>query len=317
MTAENEVTSVALSSDASLIVSGDLSGKVCAWTTDEGKQVCSMECADAVNDVSLSRDRSREQMRVVSGDESGKVCLWDLASDTDERLLREMVCPAPVMAVHLSKDRSRIASGDGSQCVRLWDGETGELKLTLQHADMVVSVHLSEDTSLVVAADVSGVIRLWDADSGDHGTHALRAGAEVTSARLSDDKKLIVSGDFASRVRLWDAFSGEELTTETHEIECESVVNAVHMSADKSRVVSGDDFGKVRVWDVASTVLAHANEDDGSFYDKKTQAGRESRQRRISDELQLQMANGQVTQVKGTGEVLADKQSGGGCCLIS
>jgi hypothetical protein len=85
--------------------------------------------------------------------------------------------------------------------------------------------------------------------------------------------------------------------------------------------VSGDAAGKVRIWDIASTVLAHGNEDDGSFDFSRSRvnsfasdAGDKGSFNKGSFNKGGQQRGDHLMQAK---DKLKGSKAGGGCCVIA
>lgn len=101
-----------------------------------------------------------------------------------------------------------------------------------------------------------------------------------------------------------------------------SAVNSVQLTVDKSLVVSGDDAGKVRVWDVQSTVLAHANEDDGGIdFARESRAASQLRaSMRDRDSMVTHEGDSFKTDTPaGSFKSMTSGKAGGGagCCVVS
>ncbi len=116
-----------------------------------------------------------------------------------------------VQAVAVSGDGQRVVSGGSDGTVRVWDGASGQARLTL---------------------------RGHEADKGGR--------KSVLAVAVSGDGQRVVSGGSDGTVRVWDGASGQaRLTLRDHE----DLVQAVAVSGDGQRVVSGGSDGTVRVWD--------------------------------------------------------------------
>src|SRR5262249_43246274 len=113
-----------------------------------------------------------------------------------------------VVSVDLSPDGRTIATGDFHGQIVLWNAETLEPKLKLEHGNAAVeSVAFSRNGSVLASADFERVI-LWDGSSG-----AKVLELESHHGRISkvawhpDDATLMTNGD---GVVFWDAKTGGE-----------------------------------------------------------------------------------------------------------
>lgn len=149
-----------------------------------------------------------------------------------------------------SPDGRTLASGSDDRTIRLWDGETAELRRTLKgHKGSVFSVSWSPDGRTLASGSEDSTIRLWDSATGEV-RHTLKGHrSTVPSVSWSPDGKTLASGSIDRTIRLWNPASGEvRHTLKGHR----HLVLTVSYSPDGKTLASGSGDGSILLWDTAS-----------------------------------------------------------------
>ena len=255
------VTSVAISSDGTRIVSGSSSrfdaqrkplfGEVRVWDAATGQEMLSLKGhAAGVSSVAISRDGTR----IVSGSFDKTVKVWDAA--TGQEMLTLKGHTAGVSSVAISRDGTRIVSGSFDKTVKVWDAATGQEMLTLKgHTAGVYSVAISRDGTRIVSGSgdlfnqAKPEVKVWDAATGQEMLSLKGHTRSVGSVAYSRDGTRIISGSWDKTVKVWDAATGQEmLSLKGHTDRAHSVA----ISRDGTRIVSGSEDKTVKVWDAAT-----------------------------------------------------------------
>ncbi|MCX8513229.1 MAG: WD40 repeat domain-containing protein, partial [Chthoniobacteraceae bacterium] len=245
-----DVTSVAISADASLAVSGSADYTLCVWDLKTGGCIRVLKGHSIVYSVAISVDKSL----AVSGHSDNTLHFWDLHSGECIRVLEGH--SDTVHSVAISADTSLAVSGSVDKTLRVWDLRTGNCTRVLEgHSDEVFSVAISADTSLAVSGSKDKTLRVWDLKSGKC-IRVLEGHSDgVNAVAISADASLVVSGCSDNTLRVWDLKSGNCIRVfdghSTH-------VNSLAISADASLAVSGSSDHTLRVWDLKSGKCIHA-----------------------------------------------------------
>jgi RNA polymerase sigma factor (sigma-70 family) len=206
--------------------------KLFAVPTAHGEQVFS---------VAVSADGTR----AASG-HSSQAKVWDVRSGKE--LATFDVINAGGLA--FSPDAKTVATGDLQGNVRVWDAESGQLRLALgAHAKRVSSVACSPDGKLLASGGFDHAVRLWDLATGEE-VRCLPDDCEILSVAFSPDgKRLATANGWGKCVRVWDVTRGRLLATfQGHD----GPASCVAFAPDGSTVASADGYGIIKIWDPAT-----------------------------------------------------------------
>jgi WD40 repeat protein len=152
-----------------------------------------------------------------------------------------------VSSVVYSPDGKRLASGSLDKTVKIWDADSGEVKLTLSgHTDKVRAVTFSPDGKQVASASEDRTVKVWSAETGEPRL-TLQHAAAVSGVAFSPDSKQLASASEDRLVVIWDAANGQEITTLKGHTDA---VLSVCFSPDGKRLASAGREGTVKVWEL-------------------------------------------------------------------
>ena len=246
---EGGVTSVSISGDGRIMVSGSWDRIVRVWNTENGTAVGEPLWGheDVVNSVAISLDGKT----AVSGSDDKSVRVWDAQSGAavGGPLLGH---ESDVECVAVSADGRRVVSGSRDETIQVWDAVSGATigNALSGHTSYVKCVSMSMDGQRVVSGSGDSTVRVWDVERGIQVNNTRMQHESVQNFVMSTGERSVVYIASCNSVRVWDEeggnAGGEALPGH------EDVVTEVAVSAGGRTLVSGSDDMTVRVWDAES-----------------------------------------------------------------
>lgn len=244
------ITSVAINSDGTRIVTGSYDKTLRQWDRKTGQPIGlpMVGHENSVSSVAFSPDGTL----VVSGSADSTVRLWDAKTG------RPMGVPmvghrGNVSSTAFSPDGALVASGGHDQTLRLWDVKTGKPigKPLVGHDSLVSSVAFNPAGTRIVSGSWDKTLRIWDTMTAQVVGLPL-AGHEglVVSVAWSHDGLHIVSGSTDRTLRLWDPMTG--LAKGVSEKEHQGEITAVAFSPDDKYIASGSEDKTLRLWNAVN-----------------------------------------------------------------
>lgn len=254
---QGKITSVAITSDANVALTGGSDGTAKLWDLTSGHCLRTLNC-DLESTQRWQTDNVAVALTADGGlalvaASSGTVRLYELSSQRSPRTLGFMF---DVRALALTPDGHRAVVGN-----RVLELPSGHWRRTPVQRGAVRYVALTPDGSLSLTGgyevdieDERGIARLWDLDSG-HCLSRIEGMTDFHSVDVSADGHLALTG--GAPPRLWDLDSGRCLRS----LEGAGVYAfSVAITPDGRLALTGEADGTVRLWELATGRCLHTFE---------------------------------------------------------
>ncbi|MBI2832803.1 MAG: WD40 repeat domain-containing protein [Acidobacteria bacterium] len=292
------VTSVAMSADGTMLVSGASDGTIKFWEVTTGVTRRTIDAhAGGIGGVAITTDGRW----AASAGADENVRIWDVESGAVKANLWKYQHWGAVKGVRLSDDGAIAVSAGEDGRVRVWDVDRAELRFDLRgHFGPVNSVDMTRDGRIAVTGGWDGSVRMWDIGRGALLRSLDGHTVSVQDVAISAAGSVVASsggmpagatgtkprGLFESDVRFWTSDGRCFYVGTAHEVADRggrisgvlgSTVHAVAMTEDAKFAVSGGYDRRVWLWDVAvgrplrsfvghsDSVLAAAIDDSGTI----------------------------------------------------
>lgn len=241
------VTSIDISPNGRLLVSGAPDGVVKLWDIISGKLLRNLrEHTDIVTSVVFNSDGSV----AASGGFDGIVKLWDVTGGLLLRTLKpKTYLASPIKTIVFHPDGNVLISGGEGVC--FWHVETGKLLGRWEKPKQVSSISVSPDGKVLAVAEgfsgaeTSNDVTLWKMASGDLITRLEGHSQAVQHITFSPDGHLLASAGRDNTIRIWDVKKRVELQQLKGHVK---PVYAVSFSPDSKLLASGSTDETVRLW---------------------------------------------------------------------
>ena len=236
------VTSLALSANGKLLVSGSRDKTIKIWDARSGKEILTLTGhIGYVNSVAITPDSKT----IITGSQDTTIKLWDIQTGKEIRTLRGHT--SLVDSVALSPDGRAIASCSWDTTIRVWDLGSGQLRWEfIGHSARVLSFAISPDGRILVSGSLDTRIKVWDLQTGKAIRTLEGHWGWVKSLVISRDGKTLISASY-KEMRVWNLETGELIQVLNGHI---NLINAIALSRDEQVLVSGGEDGNIHVWSV-------------------------------------------------------------------
>ncbi|MBF0318928.1 MAG: protein kinase [Nitrospirae bacterium] len=239
------VTSVSLSHDGRLAITGAMDKTLKLWDTVTGQCIKTfIGHTGGVTSVYITSDAKF----AISGGIDKIVRVWNISSGT--ALYNFKGHTGEVAAVYLSSDGKYPVSGSTDETVKLWDISSGNyLRSFSGHRGSITSVAITNDGQRVISGSLDGTARIWEVSSL-RCLHIFKGHtASINSICLSKDGKFLLTASADKTLRLWNFHTQQYQKTLPGHAE---PVMSVSLSWNSLYALSGGQDKTARLWDLSS-----------------------------------------------------------------
>lgn len=237
------VTSVAISKDASKIITGMYDNSVRVWNAKDGTLIYSfIGHKDHITSVALSKDNTK----LVSASSDKEIKIWDFNSGT---LIRTLVGHTnTVNSVAINESGTRIISCSEDNTIKIWNALNGDLIKSISGHSFypVNSVVISSNDDFFISGSNDKTIKIWDFNSGALRKTLIGHTNSILSLAISSNNKSIASGSSDYSAKIWDVVSGNEVFTFKQDYRATSVA----FTKDNSKLIAGYDDHSAKIYDL-------------------------------------------------------------------
>ncbi len=202
---KNQIISIDISKDSSILISGGKDSLVVIWNLLNGGV---LKILDYHKGIVTSVKISPDKRLIASGSTDNKVIIYDLI---DEKIVYTFSDHKDdITAVDFSPNNSIIASSGADNNINLYDLENGKLITTLtEHKDWVRDVSFSPDSSRLISCGDDSKIIIWEIANLDNiKSTAVKQGFNwLLSSNFTIDSKAYAAAGVSGEIKIYTIFS--------------------------------------------------------------------------------------------------------------
>ncbi|MDQ2942656.1 MAG: WD40 repeat domain-containing protein, partial [Candidatus Dormibacteraeota bacterium] len=261
-----DASTVAVSPDGQLIVTGNRDGSISTWGPTGGQLTPGANGhAKAIEEMDFTPDGRW----LVSGSDDGTILLWDLADPTD--------IPVPtllgdtgqiVWSVAVAPDGRTVATASEDGTIQLWNLEEAR-KIGPQIADLggdALTVAFSPDGELLLAGNGVGEVTGWRVADRRIAIPTFNAHkSDVWEIEFTPDGSRFATASSDGRIRVWDTAT-RNLLAEPFARSADDVRGVL---IDDKDVLAGDEEGRLLIapMDTKTRPTVSASQHDAQIVD--------------------------------------------------
>ncbi|GAA4465396.1 hypothetical protein GCM10023189_45970 [Nibrella saemangeumensis] len=255
---KDNVRSVALNADESLMASASDDGTVRIWDFNSIKPVRTLVPARKVSMGFRSLTFSKDGKLVLAGTAEGQLFAWDVSKP--KSIATYPAHRSRILATTLYKAAGQLVTVGAEGDIRTWQIKpTGLDSLVhLRTGLPLTSVALTADGTHLICGSATGklaIVNLLTPDKQPDIITKPNLNSQITAITLSPNSDMLVTGSADGAVRLWEYGKykvGEYLGSLAGNHK--STVSSLAFSPDEKYLVSGSYDGSVHVWNHSNLV---------------------------------------------------------------
>ncbi|WP_066426036.1 WD40 repeat domain-containing protein [Anabaena sp. 4-3] len=240
-----KVTSVAISPEGEVLVSGSTDQNLNVWNIKNGNLIQTI--AGNVGEISSVAISPDGKFLAVGSCEHPRsnVKVWHLKTG---KLLHTLLGhQKPVNVVVISPDGQILASG--SNKIKIWNLHKGDRICTLWHSSAVHAIAISPDGTILASGSSDTKIRLWNPQTGDPLRTFVSHAGDVKAIAISPDGQLLFSGSADTTIKIWHLITGKLLYTLTGHTD---EITSLAVSPDGKTLFSSSADTAIKIWRIST-----------------------------------------------------------------
>ncbi|CAG4977394.1 unnamed protein product [Colias eurytheme] len=236
------VTCVTFSPNNLLVLSGSEDRTVVVWQlADNSPSLTYKGHTAALQSLVMMSDNRR----AMSGDRARRVHVWLVDSG-----IVLLSAAAPAAHVHVTLNMKYAVLSEGENSVRIWalaEGDSGEERRGVSHAERVTCVALTADSQHVVTGSMDMSLKVWKLDGCKLSQVLVGHSDIVTCVAVSiTNKTQVVSGSWDCNLIVWDINTGSDVHLLSGHL---GKVTCVKVTGDGTIAVSGAEDKTLIIWE--------------------------------------------------------------------
>ena len=252
----DKVTSIAMSIDNALLISGSYGGNIKVWDLETFEIVKDIEVDNKKTIWSV--DISYGNKYIASGSSDNTIRVWEF--DNQDICYTLQGHESDITSISFTKNGKYLVSASLDRSIKIWDFRNEKLEKTLEgHDNTVRDISISMDDKYIVSGGYDNKIKIWDLQSGGLVGTLKGHSKSVTSIETSSDDVYIISSSEDDSIKIWDLdkkeiFKTITMNSDSNNEEEEHYSNPSVISADDVYIVSArNDI--ISIWDLDNTKL--------------------------------------------------------------
>jgi WD40 repeat protein len=267
----NDVEAIAISPDASTLISGCSDDTIKVWNLTNGQlQRTLVGHTHTVTALAISPNGQI----IASGSYDGTIKLWDKDTGEVRHTLETYYEEArkQIACLVFSPDGQILYSGSGGGNTFYWDANTGKELGSLGQMSLGSQLLAMSADGRTLAGTYAGNFIVNDLPRGTR-RFRIKTGHNSASLAISRDGETVFIGDYHGNIHLWDARQGQERSAVGGH---SGSVEAIAVSPDGRMLASGDEQGIIKLWELDSqtelcTLEGHSKSISGLIFSPDNQ----------------------------------------------
>lgn len=237
-----EIVCLAVREDGRQVVTMGTEGRVCRWSSEDGKRLGEITVSGTGKSMALSRDGRR---LVIGSKTKGidRIDVYDIPTGMVLQTLTQG--PTPIQSVSFTPDSNRVFVVDRGRRVRLLHAAVMRAYPAHEGGAMAVVYHPNGSQAFTAGKD--RLIKHWDLNDGKLLRTIGPLADAVVCLDLTLDQQQLAAGS-GKQIKLFQVHDGTEVASLTHD----GAVTSVAFSGDRQRLVVGTTDNLAQVWDLTT-----------------------------------------------------------------